>query len=160
MRSSCLCEPLQRLPPSKGGFPLGFEQEGRNHPLPWQVRRAVLEFIRELLSSVGQSCWAWDVVGHIFTEFSRTSGRLVSAEQDTQAFDRCMGCAESSCRHPWPRRAHAAGPSLPALPSERPPNGRSSWVSVLMLVEMSPDDVGLHPGVPPGTAGLPAHPTG
>ncbi|NXC67881.1 MRO2B protein, partial [Anhinga anhinga] len=43
-----------------------------------QVRRAVLEFIRELLSSVCQSCWAWDVVGHIFTEFSRTSGKLVA----------------------------------------------------------------------------------
>ncbi|KAM6225550.1 maestro heat-like repeat-containing protein family member 2B [Spheniscus humboldti] len=41
-----------------------------------QVRRAVLEFIRELLSSGSQSCWAWDVVGHIFIEFSRTSGRL------------------------------------------------------------------------------------
>ncbi|KAF1482035.1 Maestro heat-like repeat-containing protein family member 2B, partial [Pygoscelis antarcticus] len=44
------------------------------------VRRAVLEFIRELLSSGSQSCWAWDVVGHIFNEFSRTSGRLVRAE--------------------------------------------------------------------------------
>ncbi|XP_050770644.1 maestro heat-like repeat-containing protein family member 2B [Gymnogyps californianus] len=43
-----------------------------------QVRRAVLEFIRELLSSGSQSCWAWDVVGHIFTEFSRASGRLVA----------------------------------------------------------------------------------
>ncbi|NXW06744.1 MRO2B protein, partial [Fregetta grallaria] len=43
-----------------------------------RVRRAVLEFIRELLSSGSQSCWAWDVVGHIFTEFSRTSGRLVA----------------------------------------------------------------------------------
>ncbi|XP_059691036.1 maestro heat-like repeat-containing protein family member 2B [Gavia stellata] len=43
-----------------------------------QVRRAVLEFIRELLSSGSQSCWAWDVVGHIFSEFSRTSGRLVA----------------------------------------------------------------------------------
>ncbi|KAF1411545.1 Maestro heat-like repeat-containing protein family member 2B, partial [Spheniscus magellanicus] len=43
-----------------------------------QVRRAVLEFIRELLSSGSQSCWAWDVVGHIFIEFSRTSGRLVA----------------------------------------------------------------------------------
>ncbi|KAM6033066.1 maestro heat-like repeat-containing protein family member 2B [Theristicus caerulescens] len=43
-----------------------------------QVRRAVLEFIRELLSSGSQSCWAWDVVGHIFVEFSRTSGRLVA----------------------------------------------------------------------------------
>ncbi|KAF1675143.1 Maestro heat-like repeat-containing protein family member 2B, partial [Pygoscelis papua] len=42
------------------------------------VRRAVLEFIRELLSSGSQSCWAWDVVGHIFSEFSRTSGRLVA----------------------------------------------------------------------------------
>ncbi|KAM9264313.1 maestro heat-like repeat-containing protein family member 2B [Morus bassanus] len=43
-----------------------------------QVRRAVLEFTRELLSSVSQSCWTWDVVGHIFMEFSRTSGRLVA----------------------------------------------------------------------------------
>ncbi|KAK4806676.1 hypothetical protein QYF61_027677 [Mycteria americana] len=43
-----------------------------------QVRRAVLEFIRELLSSGSQSCWAWDVVGHVFIEFSRTSGRLVA----------------------------------------------------------------------------------
>ncbi|XP_059679382.1 maestro heat-like repeat-containing protein family member 2B [Gavia stellata] len=43
-----------------------------------QVRRAVLEFIRELLSSGSQSCWAWDVVGHIFIEFSRSSGRLVA----------------------------------------------------------------------------------
>ncbi|XP_059685558.1 maestro heat-like repeat-containing protein family member 2B, partial [Gavia stellata] len=43
-----------------------------------QVRRAVLEFIRELLSSGSQSCWAWDVVGHIFNEFSRSSGRLVA----------------------------------------------------------------------------------
>ncbi|XP_074995168.1 maestro heat-like repeat-containing protein family member 2B [Calonectris borealis] len=48
-----------------------------NHPSA-QVRRAVLEFIRELLSSGSQSCWAWDVVGHIFIEFSRTSGRLVA----------------------------------------------------------------------------------
>ncbi|XP_072703741.1 maestro heat-like repeat-containing protein family member 2B [Ciconia boyciana] len=43
-----------------------------------QVRRAVLEFIRELLSSGSQCCWAWDVVGHMFIEFSRTSGRLVA----------------------------------------------------------------------------------
>ncbi|KAM9610619.1 uncharacterized protein ACIBXB_022310 [Morphnus guianensis] len=42
------------------------------------VRRAVLEFSRELLSSGSQSCWPWDVVGHIFSEFSRTSGRLVA----------------------------------------------------------------------------------
>ncbi|XP_074878113.1 maestro heat-like repeat-containing protein family member 2B [Buteo buteo] len=43
-----------------------------------QVRRAVLEFSRELLSSGSQSCWPWDVVGHIFSEFSRTSGTLVA----------------------------------------------------------------------------------
>ncbi|KAM6234891.1 maestro heat-like repeat-containing protein family member 2B [Spheniscus humboldti] len=42
------------------------------------VRKAVLEFIRELLSSGSQSCWAWDVVGHIFNEFIRSSGRLVA----------------------------------------------------------------------------------
>ncbi|NXV77799.1 MRO2B protein, partial [Atlantisia rogersi] len=43
-----------------------------------QVQRAVLVFIKELLSSGSQICWAWDVVGHIFDEFSRTSGRLVA----------------------------------------------------------------------------------
>ncbi|XP_071664473.1 uncharacterized protein [Patagioenas fasciata] len=43
-----------------------------------QVRRAVLEFIRELLSSGSQSCWPWDVVGHIFSEYSRSSGRLAA----------------------------------------------------------------------------------
>ncbi|KAM6290353.1 maestro heat-like repeat-containing protein family member 2B [Porphyrio hochstetteri] len=43
-----------------------------------RVRQAVLEFIRELLSSGSQICWAWDVVGHIFNEFSRTSGRMVA----------------------------------------------------------------------------------
>lgn len=104
MRSSSLREP-HRLPASKGVFPLGFEQEDHNHSLPRQVRMAVLEFIRELLSSGSQSCWAWDVVGHIFTEFSRSSGRLVRAEQDTQGLDWCLECAESSCRRPRPRRA-------------------------------------------------------
>ncbi|KAM6292594.1 maestro heat-like repeat-containing protein family member 2B [Porphyrio hochstetteri] len=43
-----------------------------------QVRRAVLEFIRELLSSGSQTSCAWDVVGHIFNEFSRTSGLLAA----------------------------------------------------------------------------------
>ncbi|KAK2518864.1 hypothetical protein Q9233_012269 [Columba guinea] len=43
-----------------------------------QVRRAVLEFIWELLSSGSQSCWPWDVVGHIFSEYSRSSGRLAA----------------------------------------------------------------------------------
>jgi len=85
--------------------PLGSEQQGRDHTLPWQVRKAVLEFIRELLSSGSQSCWPWDVVGHIFSELRRTSGRLVRAEQDPRGFDRCVNCAESSRRHPWPWRA-------------------------------------------------------
>ncbi|XP_071661584.1 maestro heat-like repeat-containing protein family member 2B isoform X7 [Patagioenas fasciata] len=43
-----------------------------------QVRRAVLEFMRELLSSSSQSCWPWDVVAHIFREYSRSSGRLAA----------------------------------------------------------------------------------
>ncbi|OPJ70753.1 hypothetical protein AV530_007016 [Patagioenas fasciata monilis] len=42
-----------------------------------QVWGAVLEFIRELLSSDSQSCWPWDVVGHIFNEYSRSLGRLL-----------------------------------------------------------------------------------
>ncbi|KAK2527220.1 hypothetical protein Q9966_010440 [Columba livia] len=43
-----------------------------------QVQRAVLEFIWELLSSGSQSCWPRDVVGHIFSEYSRSSGRLAA----------------------------------------------------------------------------------
>ncbi|NXJ78509.1 MRO2A protein, partial [Trogon melanurus] len=45
-----------------------------------KVQLAVVQFIRELLSCVPQRCWAWDVVGHVFDEFTRTSGRLVRAE--------------------------------------------------------------------------------
>ncbi|XP_064367007.1 maestro heat-like repeat-containing protein family member 2B [Dromaius novaehollandiae] len=41
-----------------------------------QVRRAVLHFIGELLRSSALGCSAWDVVGHLFSEFSRASGRL------------------------------------------------------------------------------------
>ena len=44
---------------------------------PWQVRRAILYFIKDLLSADTQSCSSWDVVGHIFREFSRTTGRRV-----------------------------------------------------------------------------------
>lgn len=44
---------------------------------PWQVRRAVLHFIRELLSANAQSCSAWDAVGYIFSEFSQSSSRRV-----------------------------------------------------------------------------------
>ena len=141
-------------------MPLGFEQEGHNHTLPWQVWRAVLEFISELLRSGSQSCWAWDVVGHIFIEFSRTSGRMVRAEQDTWGFDGCLDCAESSCRRPWPWRAPRCRAISAGNVVEWPPNGRFSWVSVLMLVEMSADDVGLPLGMPPRTGGLRAHPTG
>ncbi|XP_068535445.1 maestro heat-like repeat-containing protein family member 2B [Anas acuta] len=50
-----------------------------------RVRRAVLHFIRELLSANAQSCSAWDVVGYIFREFSRSSSRraagLLSAQE-------------------------------------------------------------------------------
>ncbi|KAM9193144.1 maestro heat-like repeat-containing protein family member 2B [Mergus octosetaceus] len=49
------------------------------------VRRAVLHFIRELLSANAQSCSAWDVVGYIFREFSQSSSRraagLLSAQE-------------------------------------------------------------------------------
>ncbi|XP_068535455.1 maestro heat-like repeat-containing protein family member 2B [Anas acuta] len=50
-----------------------------------RVRRAVLHFIRELLSANAQSCSAWDVVGYIFSEFSQSSSRraagLLSARE-------------------------------------------------------------------------------
>jgi len=63
---------------------------------PWQMQMAVLHFIKELLSTDAQSCSAWDVAGHIFSEFSRLSDRLVSTECGTQGFVLCL----SSCRHP------------------------------------------------------------
>ena len=44
---------------------------------PWQVRKAILRFIGDLLSTDAQSCSSWDVVGHIFNEFSRSTGRRV-----------------------------------------------------------------------------------
>ncbi|XP_064367236.1 maestro heat-like repeat-containing protein family member 2B, partial [Dromaius novaehollandiae] len=46
------------------------------HDRAAQVRRAVLHFIGELLRSSAPGCSAWDVVGHLFSEFSRASGRL------------------------------------------------------------------------------------
>ena len=41
------------------------------------MRRAILHFIEDVLSANARSCSAWDVVGHIFSEFSRTTGRRV-----------------------------------------------------------------------------------
>ncbi|XP_031455226.1 maestro heat-like repeat-containing protein family member 2B, partial [Phasianus colchicus] len=40
-----------------------------------QVRRATLHFVSDLLSANAWNCSAWDVVGHIFSEFSRTTRR-------------------------------------------------------------------------------------
>eukprot|EP00075_Anas_platyrhynchos_P027011 XP_027316264.1 maestro heat-like repeat-containing protein family member 2B [Anas platyrhynchos] len=59
-----------------------------------RVRRAVLHFIRELLSANAQSCSAWDVVGYIFSEFSQSSSRravgLLSAQEEGALQGLCM----------------------------------------------------------------------
>lgn len=65
---------------------------------PWQVRSALLGFIRDLLSVSIPSCLAWEVVAHIFVEFRRASDRLVRTERDTRGSVPCPGCAESSLR--------------------------------------------------------------
>ncbi|XP_048808988.1 maestro heat-like repeat-containing protein family member 2B [Lagopus muta] len=49
-----------------------------------RVRRAVLHFIEDLLSTNTWSCSAWDVVGHIFREFSRTTGRRAAGDLSAQ----------------------------------------------------------------------------
>ncbi|XP_031451981.1 maestro heat-like repeat-containing protein family member 2B [Phasianus colchicus] len=49
-----------------------------------QVRRAVLHFIKDLLSTNAWSCTAWDVVGHIFSEFSRTTERRAAGDLSAQ----------------------------------------------------------------------------
>ncbi|XP_048788537.1 maestro heat-like repeat-containing protein family member 2B [Lagopus muta] len=49
-----------------------------------RVRRAVLHFIEDLLSANTWRCSAWDVVGHIFREFSHTTGRRAAGDLSTQ----------------------------------------------------------------------------
>ncbi|XP_019468687.1 maestro heat-like repeat-containing protein family member 2B isoform X2 [Meleagris gallopavo] len=50
---------------------------------PW-VRMAILYFIKDLLSADTPSCSAWDMVGHIFREFSRTTGRRAAGDLPAQ----------------------------------------------------------------------------
>ncbi|XP_042748943.1 maestro heat-like repeat-containing protein family member 2B, partial [Lagopus leucura] len=45
-----------------------------------RVRTAVLYFIKDLLSSNTRICSAWDVVGHIFREFSRATDRKAAGD--------------------------------------------------------------------------------
>ncbi|XP_048810788.1 maestro heat-like repeat-containing protein family member 2B [Lagopus muta] len=45
-----------------------------------RVRTAILYFIKDLLSSNTRICSAWDVVGHIFREFSRATGRRAAGD--------------------------------------------------------------------------------
>ena len=75
----------------------------------------MLHFIGELLRSSALGCSAWDVVGHLFSEFSRASGRLVRAECGTGAASHAL--AVPCCRGcPWQRGARhsrAAGHSAP-----------------------------------------------
>ncbi|XP_040508966.1 maestro heat-like repeat-containing protein family member 2B [Gallus gallus] len=49
-----------------------------------QVRRAILHFIEDVLSANARSCSAWDVVGHIFSEFSRSTGRRAAGDLSAQ----------------------------------------------------------------------------
>eukprot|EP00076_Gallus_gallus_P042368 XP_025007906.1 maestro heat-like repeat-containing protein family member 2B [Gallus gallus] len=49
-----------------------------------QVRRAILHFIKDVLSANTRSCSAWDEVGHIFSEFSRTTGRRAAGDLSAQ----------------------------------------------------------------------------
>uniref|UniRef100_A0A669PZL2 Maestro heat like repeat family member 1 n=1 Tax=Phasianus colchicus TaxID=9054 RepID=A0A669PZL2_PHACC len=49
-----------------------------------QVRRAILYFIKDLLNANTWSCSAWDVVGHIFSEFSRTTRRRAAGNLSAQ----------------------------------------------------------------------------
>ncbi|XP_021248711.1 maestro heat-like repeat-containing protein family member 2B [Numida meleagris] len=49
-----------------------------------RVRRAILHFIKDLLSADARSCSAWDVVGHIFREFSRSAGRRAAGDLSAQ----------------------------------------------------------------------------
>ncbi|XP_042665272.1 maestro heat-like repeat-containing protein family member 2B [Centrocercus urophasianus] len=49
-----------------------------------RVRTALLYFIKDLLSSNTWSCSAWDVVGHIFREFSRATARRAAGDLSAQ----------------------------------------------------------------------------
>ncbi|XP_068811935.1 uncharacterized protein [Struthio camelus] len=58
-----------------------------------QVQMAVLHFIGELLRSSAPGCSAWDVVAHIFSEFSRASGRLASGKPLCSGSPGRKGCS-------------------------------------------------------------------
>ncbi|XP_010705722.2 maestro heat-like repeat-containing protein family member 2B [Meleagris gallopavo] len=49
-----------------------------------KVRRAILHFMKDLLNADAWSCSAWDVVGHIFNEFSCTTGRRAAGDVSAQ----------------------------------------------------------------------------
>ncbi|OXB63519.1 UNVERIFIED_CONTAM: hypothetical protein H355_003690, partial [Colinus virginianus] len=49
-----------------------------------QVRKALLHFIKDLLSVDARSCSAWDVVGHIFSEFSHSTRRMAAGDLSAQ----------------------------------------------------------------------------
>ncbi|OXB54743.1 UNVERIFIED_CONTAM: hypothetical protein H355_001663, partial [Colinus virginianus] len=49
-----------------------------------QVREALLHFIKDLLSVDARSCSAWDVVGHIFSEFSHATRRMAAGDLSAQ----------------------------------------------------------------------------
>ncbi|OXB63937.1 hypothetical protein ASZ78_001058 [Callipepla squamata] len=49
-----------------------------------QVRKALLHFIKDLLSVDARSCSAWDVVGHIFSEFSHATRRMAAGDLSAQ----------------------------------------------------------------------------
>ncbi|XP_031468089.1 maestro heat-like repeat-containing protein family member 2B, partial [Phasianus colchicus] len=82
-----------------------------------QVRKAILRFIEDLLSTDAQSCSSWDVVGHIFNEFSRSTGRRAAgvlsaqeAQEEGALQEQCMsilGSLDFSVRGMtkllWPR---------------------------------------------------------
>ncbi|XP_065596924.1 maestro heat-like repeat-containing protein family member 2B [Cyrtonyx montezumae] len=90
-----------------------------------QVRKALLHFIKDLLSVDAQSCSAWDVVGHIFSEFSctirrRAAGALSAQEarEEGALQELCMnilGSLDVSVRGMtkllWPRLMLYVGPA-------------------------------------------------
>ena len=67
---------------------------------PWQVRTALLYFIKDLLSSNTRSCSAWDVVGHIFSEFSRTMERRVRTVGSI-FFGKTCAAQRGAQKHHW-----------------------------------------------------------
>ncbi|XP_067173016.1 maestro heat-like repeat-containing protein family member 2B [Apteryx mantelli] len=105
-----------------------------------QVRREVLHFIGELLHSSAPGCSAWDVVGHIFSEFSQASGRLATGKLCAVEAreERAIQCL---CVHVLGTLDISAGAVAKVVAAVAPHAGGGRGAAALQLLQVLPGTI-------------------